>query len=65
MQFAFFYLKDIQKLFWKVSILSKIWKWRKQQGVKGHFLCVIMMQCVQKSICDSPLKPHIAPVLSK
>ena len=28
-KFAFFYPKDIQNIFGKLSILSKIWKWRK------------------------------------
>ena len=34
MQFAFLYPKDIKKKrkFGKLSILSKIWKWRKQEG---------------------------------
>ena len=43
---------DIRKL----SILSKIWKWRILQGVGGHLVCVIMTHCVRKSVCDSPLK---------
>ena len=33
MQFAFFDPNDIQELFGNLSILSKIWKLRKQQGV--------------------------------
>ena len=52
MQFVLFYPKTIQKNFGQLSILSKIWKWHKQQGEVGHLLCVTMTQCVQKSIFD-------------
>ena len=45
MYFAFFYPKDIQNIFGKLSVFSKIWKWNKQlEEVKGggHVLCVII-----------------------
>ena len=44
MQIVFFYPKDIQNFFWKLSVLLKIWKWRKQQEAGCYVLCVIITQ---------------------
>ena len=62
MQFAFFYPKDIQNFSWKtldfvknleMTQIAGGW-WGGGEGV-SHALCVIMTQCVRKSIYDSPL----------
>ena len=45
--------------FRKLSIMSKIWDWRKWQGVGDHLVCFIMTHCVRKSICDSLLNHFI------
>ena len=48
--------------FWKLSILSKFWEWRKWQwvgGWGGHIVSVIMTHCVRKSICDSALACNV------
>ena len=46
--------------FRKLSILSKFYEWRMLQGVGGRLVCVIMMHCVRKFICDSPLSVCIS-----
>ena len=56
MKLPFFILKTFTKFFWKILILPKIRKWRKQQWVgRGHVLCVIMRQCIRNR-CDSPFR---------
>ena len=57
MQFAFFYPKNIFKLFWKISLVfaENLEMTQIAGGGGGQVLYVIMTQCVRKSICDSPL----------
>ena len=64
MQFAFFYLKNIQKVFWKTIDFVENLEIAQIAGgggggAGGHLLCVLMTQWVRKSICDSPLS-HVA-----
>ena len=58
MQIVFFYIKDIQKIFWKtIDFVKNLQMTQTARGESnwGHGLCVIMTQCVQKSICNSLL----------
>ena len=55
MQFAFFYPKDIHKVFWKTISFVENLEMVQIAGGRGHILCVIVTQCVQKLIFDSPL----------
>ena len=50
-------MRIFQTGFKRLSILSKFWKKHIWQGGKGagNLVCVIMTQCVRKSIYDSPL----------
>ena len=62
MQFTFFYPKDIQTFFLKtIDFVENLEITQTAMGGGGggrgggHVLCIIMTQCVRKSICDSPL----------
>ena len=48
MQFSFFFILKIFTKFFGNDANSR--------GRRGYVLCVIMTQCVQKSLCDSSLK---------
>ena len=55
MQFAFFYPKDIHKVFWKTISFVENLEMVQIAGGRGHILCIIVTQCVQKLTFDSPL----------
>ena len=55
MQFAFFYRKDIENFFWKTIDFVENLGITQIAGGGGHVLCVVMTQCVRRSVCDSPL----------
>ena len=54
MPFALLYPKTIQKYFWKTIDFVKNLEMTQIAGGGAHVLCVLMTQCVRKSICDSP-----------
>ena len=55
MQFIFSYPKDIQKLFLKSIYFVKNLE-MMQVVRRGYVLCIIIMQCLWKSICVSSLR---------
>ena len=56
MQFAFHNYKYIKKFFGKISILSKVWKWSKQQGAGG--LCSLGHYDAMRSKIDMWFTPN-------
>ena len=59
MKFSFFLSKRYSKSFLEnYRCCQKSGNDGNSRGRRGHSLCVIMIQCVRKSICDSPLSQN-------